>query len=107
MTKIEQDVQMKRPEAPDWGGEETDEGTQIYHAAWDSVEGDLRLWVGPYSGGLNEGWAVTVSGTNADGADTDVVMRCTADEAVEWATNVIAAVKDSRQVAAARPGRAQ
>lgn len=86
------DVRMTRPAAPDWGGEETDEGTQIYHHAWHSDDGELCLWIGPYSGGLNEGWAVTVNGPGID-----VVMRCSADQAVEWAKNVVAAVDDSRR----------
>lgn len=84
-------VTMKRPEAPDWGGEETDLGTHIYYSAWDSEDGSLRLWVGPYEGGLHKGWAVSVS---AD--DVEVVMKCTADEAVEWARLVAAAVYESR-----------
>lgn len=87
----EVNVTMKRPEAPEWGGEESDLGTHIYHSAWDSEDGSLRLWVGPYEGGLHKGWAVSVS---AD--DVEVVMRCTADEAVEWARLVAAAVYESR-----------
>lgn len=89
--KLGTDVVMARPLPPVWGGEESDEGTQIYHAPWDSEDGNLRLWVGPYSGGLNEGWAVTV-----DDGVLDVVMRCTADQAIEWAKNVTAAVRESR-----------
>jgi hypothetical protein len=88
--KVSIDVRMERPTAPDWGGEEDDDGVQLYHHAWDSTDETLRLWVGPYAvGESGPWWAVTV---NAPGID--VVMRCTPEQVVEWADMVKAAVTD-------------
>lgn len=93
------DVRMERPTAPDWGGEYTKEGRQLYHHAWDSTDGNVRLWVGPYTAERSEpSWAVTVQ---ADGVD--VVMRCTAAEVVEWADEVKAAVDASAVLVASEP----
>lgn len=91
ISRPEVDVVMDRPLPPTWGGEETSEGTHLYHAAWDSVPDALRLWVGPYTAQLNEGWAVSI-----ESDVVSVVMRCTADQAVEWAKQVTAAVRESR-----------
>lgn len=85
------DVVMTRPIAPDWGGEEYDDGRPLYHHAWDSTDETVRLWVGPYAfTGPEPTWAVTVCGPGVN-----VVMRCTPDEATEWADMVKAAVLDS------------
>lgn len=91
----EVDVVMKRPEVPDWGGEQTELGSNIYCAGWDSEDGEVRLWVGPYAGGLVDGWAVSVETESG----VDVVMRCTPDQAVEWAKSVAWSVHQSREEA--------
>lgn len=79
---------MEQPGAPDWGGEETDDGEHLYHHAWDSDDDELRLWVGPYAG--EHDWAVTVSAPGLD-----LVLRCAPDQIVEWTAMVRQALEDS------------
>lgn len=89
--KVEVEHVMDDPNLPDWGGEETDEGTPIYHAAWDSQDGSARVWAGPYAGGLTDGWALSVEAETAS-----VLLRCSTDQLVDWAESVRKAIEDSR-----------